>query len=151
VLCKPWVARNSHAGLFTKSDFHVDMRRLTITCPAGQTERFTPGATVEFDPETCDRCRIRNNCTMATSAGRTVTLAEDEKLQHRLRKLVATPVGRQKLRQRVGIEHRLAHISQRQGRRARYCGARNNLFDLRRCCAIQNLETSHLRETEKAA
>lgn len=71
VLCKPWVARNSHAGLFTKSDFHVDMRRLTITCPAGQTERSTPGATVEFDSETCDRCRIRDNCTMATSAGRT--------------------------------------------------------------------------------
>lgn len=90
VLCKPWVARNSHAGLFTKSDFHVDMRRLTITCPAGQTERFTPGSTVEFDPETCGRCRLRDNCTMATSSGRTVTLVEDEKLQHRLRKLVAT-------------------------------------------------------------
>jgi hypothetical protein len=88
---------------------------------------------------------------MATSSGRTVTLAEDEKLQHRLRKLVATPVGREKLRQRVGIEHRLAHVSQRQGRRARYYGARINLFDLRRCCAIQNLETSQLRETVKAA
>jgi Transposase domain (DUF772)/Transposase DDE domain len=151
VLCKPWVARNSHAGLFTKSDFHVDMRRLTITCPAGQTERFTPGSTVEFDPETCGRCRLRDNCTMATSSGRTVSLAEDEQLQHRLRKLVATPTGRQELRQRVGIEHRLAHVSQRQGRRARYCGARINLFDLRRCCAIQNLETSQLADTVKAA
>lgn len=34
---------------------------------------------------------------------------------------------------------------------ARYGGARHNLFGLRRCRAIQNLETSHLRETEKAA
>jgi hypothetical protein len=151
VLCKPWVARNANAGLFTKQDFHVDMRRLTITCPAGQTERFTPGSTVEFDPETCGRCRLRESCTMATSSGRTVSLAEDERLQHRLRKLVATPKGRQDLRQRVGIEHRLAHISQRQGRRARYCGARINLFDLRRCCAIQNLETSQLAATAKAA
>ena len=151
VLCKPWVARNSHAGLFTKSDFHVDMRRLTITCPAGQTERFTPGSTVEFDPETCGRCRLRENCTMATSSGRTVSVAEDEQLQQRLRKLVVTPKGRQELRQRVGIEHRLAHVSQRQGRRARYCGARINLFDLRRCCAIQNLETSQLAGNVKAA
>jgi Transposase DDE domain len=127
------------------------MRRLTITCPAGQTEPFTPGSTVELDPETCGRCRLRDNCTMATSAGRTVSLAEDEPLQRRLRKLVATPKGRQDLRPRVSIEHRLAHVSQRQGRRARYRGARINLFDLRRCCAIQNLETSQLAETLKAA
>jgi hypothetical protein len=151
VLCKPWVARNSNAGLFTKQDFHVDMRRLTVTCPAGQTERFTPGSTVEFDPETCGRCRLRESCTMATASGRTVSLAEDERLQHRLRKLVATPKGRQDLRQRVGIEHRLAHVAQRQGRRARYLGARTNLFDLRRCCAIQNLETAQLTAAAHAA
>lgn len=151
VLCKPWVARNSNPALFTKQDFHVDMRRLTITCPAGQTERFTPGTTVEFDSEACGRCRLRDKCTMATASGRTVSVAEDERLQHRLRKLVATPTGRQVLRQRVGIEHRLAHVAQRQGRRARYCGARVNLFDLRRCCAIQNLETTQALGVQRAA
>jgi Transposase DDE domain len=142
VLCKPWVARNSNA-LFTKNDFHVDMRRLTITCPAGETESFTPGTTVEFEPETCGRCRLRSQCTMATNGGRTVSLADDERLQQRLRKLVATPRGRRLLRQRVVIEHRLAHIARRQGRRARYRGTRPNLFDLRRACAVQNLETAH--------
>jgi hypothetical protein len=143
VLCKPWVARNNGA-LFTKKDFHVDMRRLTITCPAGETESFTPGTTVEFDPESCARCRLRAQCTMAIAAGRTVSIAEDERLQHRLRKLVATPAGRRRLRERVVVEHRLAHVGQRQGRRARYRGTRVNLFDLRRACAIQNLETAHL-------
>jgi len=151
VFCKPWVARNSNPKLFTKQNFHVDMRRLTITCPAGQTERFTPGTTVEFDPEACGRCRLRTRCTMATASGRTVTVAEDERLQHRLRKLVATPKGRQQLRQRVGIEHRLAHVAQRQGRRARYWGTRSNLFDLRRCCAIQNLETTQAVAAANAA
>ncbi|MCW5790266.1 MAG: hypothetical protein KIT72_07590 [Polyangiaceae bacterium] len=73
-----------------------------------------------------------------------MSIAEDERLQHRLRKLVATPKGRRRLRQRVVVEHRLAHIAQRQGRRARYHGTRANLFDLRRACAIQNLETAHL-------
>lgn len=142
VLCKPWVARNARAGLFTKNDFQVDMRRLTITCPAGQTETFTPGMTVEFEPEICFRCHLRQHCTMATAGGRTVSLAEDERLQHRLRKLIATPKGRRRLRQRVVVEHRLAHVAQRQGRRARYRGTRPNLFDLRRACAIQNLETT---------
>jgi hypothetical protein len=142
VLCKPWVARNSNA-LFTKNDFHVDMRRLTITCPAGETESFTPGTTVEFEPETCRRCRLRSQCTMATDGGRSVSLADDERLQQRLRKLIATPRGRRLLRQRVVVEHRLAHVARRQGRRARYRGTRPNLFDLRRACAVQNLETAH--------
>ena len=149
VLCKPWVARNN-AALFTKKDFHVDMRSLTITCPAGQIENFTPGATVEFEPEACARCHLRARCTMASVGGRTVTLAHDERLQHRLRKLISTPTGRRLLRQRTVVEHRLAHVAQRQGRRARYRGCRPNLFDLRRACAIQNLETTH-RDTLAAA
>lgn len=127
------------------------MRSLTITCPAGQTEHFTPGTTVEFEPEACGRCWLRTRCTMATTSGRTVTVAEDERLQHRLRKLVATPKGRQQLRLRVGIEHRLAHVAPRQGRRARHYGTRANLFDLRRCCAIQNLETTQAVTAAQAA
>lgn len=85
---------------------------------------------------------LRTQCTMATPGGRTVAIAEDERLQQRLRKLVATPAGRRRLRERV-VEHRLAHVGQRQGRRARYHGTRANLFDLRRACAVQNLETAH--------
>lgn len=44
------------------------------------------------------------------------------------------------------IEHKLAHISQRQGNHARYLGIRTNTFDLRRATAIQNLETLHRSE-----
>jgi hypothetical protein len=62
-------------------------------------------------------------------------------LQHRLRKLVKTPSGRERLRKRVGVEHRLAHLAQRQGPRARYRGVRKNTFDLRRAAAIQNIES----------
>jgi hypothetical protein len=40
----------------------------------------------------------------------------------------------------LGVEHKLAHLVRRQGRRARYRGVRKNLFDLRRASAIQNLE-----------
>jgi hypothetical protein len=47
----------------------------------------------------------------------------------------------------VGVEHRLAHIAARQGRRARYFGVRKNVFDLRRAAMIQNLETIHRVKT----
>jgi len=140
VICKPWASRNGKA--FTKAAFKFNMRDLTITCPAGAVEHLRFGSVVEFDPEACDPCPLRAKCTAATTGvGRTVTIALNERLQHRLRKLQASPRGRAKLRQRAGVEHRLAHISRRQGRRARYRGVRKNLFDLRRACAIQNLET----------
>jgi hypothetical protein len=140
VICKPWVPRNGK--LFTKADFKINMRDMTITCPAGELERIDLGADVEFDARTCARCALRPQCTTAApDAGRTVTIANNERLQHRLRKLIATPRGRRRLRERVPVEHSLAHVGRRQSRRARYRGTRKNLFDLRRTAAVQNLET----------
>ena len=144
ILCKPWVPRNGK--LFTKADFKINMRDRTITCPAGQVEPIDLGADIEFEPHACTRCRLRSKCTTAAAGhGRTVTIADDELLQHRLRKLISTPKGRERLRERIPIEHCQAHLSRRQGRRARYRGTRKNLFDLRRTAAVQNLEVIERR------
>jgi hypothetical protein len=117
VVCRPWVHHNEK--LFSKRDFAINMRDRTITCPAGKTERFTTGSVVEFDPRKCSRCAVRFLCTTAApGSGRTVNIGENEQLQHRLRTLTAGPAGRARLRERVTIEHRLAHISQKQGPRA---------------------------------
>ena len=143
VLCKPWVARNANKGAFTKAEFGLTMRDMTITCPAGRHERIQPGTVVEFEPEQWERCPLRPQGTMASAGcGKTVSIAGDEKEQHRLRKLVATSKGRARLRLRTGVEHRLAHLVRRQGRRARYLGVRKNLFYVRRASAIQNLEAA---------
>jgi hypothetical protein len=142
VLCKPWVARNGK--LFPKNAFKIDLRSRTITCPAGEVEHFRLAADVEFDAQACSRCRLRSRCTTAKeSSGRTITIAADEHLQQRLRKLIATPRGRERLRERVPVEHRLAHLARKQGPRARYRGTRSNLFDLRRHSAVINLEVLH--------
>jgi hypothetical protein len=147
IVCKPWRVRNAKPELFKKTDFKLDMRSNTITCPAGQTEHFEPGGVVEFDPEVCGSCNLRAQCThSANGKGRTVSIAADERLQKKLRVLQSTGPGRIELRERVGVEHRLAHVAARQGRRARYIGVRKNLFDLRRAAAIQNLETIHHRK-----
>ncbi len=151
VFCKPWVPRNKNSNAYTKAEFRLNMRNFTITCPAGEVEPFRMGSVVEFDPEACDHCELRPHCTLAMSGrGRTVTINYNEKLQQRLRKRIATRNGRAKLRERVAIEHKLAHIGQRQGRRARYFSTRANLYDLRRAATIQNLETIH-RVTLKSA
>jgi hypothetical protein len=63
----------------------------------------------------------------------------DERLLAELRQRQLTPHGRARLRERVAVEHTLAHIGHWQGRRACYLGQRKNLFDLRRCAGLHNL------------
>ena len=79
VHCRPWVSRNGE--LFSKNAFTLNMRDMTITCPAGQTEKIALGTTVEFDADECGLCLMRKKCTTAKRAkGRTVAIAEDERL-----------------------------------------------------------------------
>ena len=142
VVSKPWKGANAKPGLFGKKDFKINVRDGTITCPGGQVESFEPGEVVHFDPEVCGACALRAQCTQAaTGRGRTVSMGDDEALQKKLRKLQSSRAGRARMRERVGVEHGLAHLSNRQGRRARYRGVRKNTFDLRRLSAVQNLET----------
>jgi Transposase DDE domain/Transposase domain (DUF772) len=151
VFAKPWGQQHRNPDLFSKRDFKIDLRAKTITCPAGQVEDFEPGDTVEFDPEVCGACPLRSQCTQAASGrGRTVSIAEDEALQRKFRKLQQTGPGRAALRERTAVEHALAHIAARKGDSARYIGVRKNLFDLRRAAAIQNLEAAH-RQIQEAA
>lgn len=140
IICKPWVARNGK--LFVKTAFNINLRDRTITCPSGlQTLRFELGQRVKFSPKKCDGCPVRSLCTEAKlGIGRTIHIADNEPLQKKLRKLQQTNAGRARLRERVAIEHRLAHVTRRQARRARYLGARKNLFALRRAAVVHNLQ-----------
>lgn len=145
IIAKPW---GSHAGeRFSKSDFNLNLARLTITCPAGHTEKIRLGTVAQFPAATCNACPMRAQCTDgALGRGRTVAIAEDERLQKKLRGAIATRAGRAQLRERVKIEHRLAHHARKQGPRARYVGLRKNVFDARRHAATINLEQLQLFE-----
>ena len=145
IVAKPWESRPGE--LFDKADFKLDLGRLTITCPAGQTEKIQFGTVAKFPGEACDACLLRPRCTDASPGrGRTVAIAEDERFQKKLRLAISTASGRARLRQRVGIEHRLAHHARRQGHRARYLGVRKNVFDARRHAATLNLDQLRLAE-----
>jgi hypothetical protein len=54
---------------------------------------------------------------------------------------VYVALGPVRLREWVGVEHSLAHLSRRQGPRARYQGTSRNLYDVRRAAILQKLET----------
>jgi Transposase DDE domain/Transposase domain (DUF772) len=136
LFCKAWPVRNGDR--FPKTAFVLDWEQCTIRCPNGAVLPFAPGGTVRFPAETCAACPLRDRCT--TSAhGRSVSIHPDERLLVELRRRQTTPAGRTKLRERVAVEHALAHVGRWQGRCARYRGARKNLFDLRRCAVVHNL------------
>jgi hypothetical protein len=152
VFAKPWALRPARPGLFSKADFTINLRNRTVTCPAGEVEAFEPGGdTVHFDPDACGACGLRASCTLASSGkGRSVSVAADEAQQRKFRTRQTSRSGRVALRERVAVEHSLAHLAARKGDRARYIGVRKNLFDLRRASAIQNLEALHRIHREAA-
>ena len=137
IFCKAWRVRNT-TGRYSKSQFTIDFPAQRLTCPAGVSMAFDPGTTVHFPKHACAACPLRQRCTSSPS-GRSVAIHPDEALLAELRERQATPAGRAQLRERVKVEHALAHIGHWQGRRARYRGTRKNLFDLRRIAVVHNL------------
>ena len=137
IYCKAWRVRNT-GGRYPKDQFTMDFADGQLTCPAGVTMPFEPGTTVRFPRATCAACPLRARCTTSRN-GRSVAIHPDEALLAELRHRQATPTGRAKLRERVQVEHALAHIGHWQGRRARYTSTRKNLFDLRRAAIVHNL------------
>lgn len=94
---------------------------------------------MRFPKQACAACLLRERCTKSKKGGRSVSIHPDERLLAELRERQRTPEGKRKLRERVGVEHSLAHIGHWQGDRARYVGERKNLFDLRRSAVVHNL------------
>ena len=137
IFCKAWRVRNA-SGRFAKDQFTLDFSAGRLTCPAGVAMPFEPGKTVRFPKDTCAACPLRQRCTSSV-AGRSVSIHPDEQLLAELRQRQQTPAGRADLRERVKVEHALAHVGHWQGRRARYRGTRKNLFDLRRVAVVHNL------------
>src|SRR5947209_9102116 len=136
IYCKAWPV--CEGKQFHKQTFVLDWEQQIIRCPAEQEMPFVAGAVVHFPTETCAQCPL--NAQYTTSAkGRRVSIHPDEALLVELRQDQQTPEGRSKLRERVAVEHTLAHVGYWQGRRARYRGLRKNLFDLRRCAVVHNL------------
>jgi hypothetical protein len=134
VISKAW--DQSRAGRFSKAKFDIDLDEGRVICPAG---RSTPirGSKAQFSRTDCGSCSLRHRCTKA--AYRSVAIHPLERLLQQYRRDAKTSEGRAERRQRVDVEHSLAHVTRRQGPRSRYIGQRKNLFDLRRTVAVENL------------
>jgi hypothetical protein len=147
IACKAWPVRSGPDGHFPKTAFTLDWAAGTIHCPNAVSVPFQPGDTIQFPASSCSPCPLRPRCT-SSRHGRSVAIHPDERLLQELRERQRTPAGRAKLRERVAVEHTLAHVGHWQGHRARYCGTRKNLFDLRRTAVVQNLHVLMARRDD---
>lgn len=151
IYCKAWPVRTGE--YFPKTAFTLDWEAGTLRCPDGVTLPCAAGETVHFPAERCAVCPVHARCT-GSAQGRSVTIHPDERLLAELRERQQTAAGRAKLRERVAVEHTLAHLGRWQGWRARYRGLRKNLFDLRRVAVVHNLHVLQriaLRVQQEAA
>ena len=147
IICKAWPVRKGER--FDKSAFMLDWKEHLIRCPNGVTIPFAEGKVVRFPEDKCQQCPLQVECT-TSKKGRSVSIHPDESLLQELRQRQTTQLGRAKLRERVSVEHCLAHIGQWQGDLARYIGVRKNLFDLRRMAVVHNLHVLARMSENKA-
>lgn len=138
VVCKPWNSGSS--GQFSKKDFHIDLVSNEVTCPQKIVAKINTSKKkqAKFAASDCNACPLKEHCTDA-STGRTISIHEQEEMLQDLEKFQSTAEGRKMARERVKVEHSLAAICNRNGRKARYSGCRKNEFNLNRAAIIVNL------------
>jgi hypothetical protein len=137
VIAKPF--RFTNKECFDKSHFKIDLETRTVCCPNGDKSTIR-GTKAQFSDATCAHCPLRAQCQTAEAKhGRSIEIHPQEPLMQELHARLKGPGGRQTLRERVCIEHSLAHLCASQGRKARYRGVRKNEYDLRRHSTIKNL------------
>ena len=107
------VPASSNGDCFPKSEFAIDLEKMEVRCPAGQTTNdyrsagAGQGGRFVFAAAACQACPLRSQCVRGKGP-RTITIQAEEGLQQRARAPNQSEAGRQSLRERVVVEHRIA-------------------------------------------
>ena len=131
-------------GMFTKTDFDIDVDTRTVTCPNDVTVTFNTnrhGDGIAYFADACAPCPLRTQCTNS-SAGRTISISRYETHLARARARRADPAWTADYRAtRPKVERKLAHLMRRKhgGRRARVRGLVKVDADFRLLAAATNL------------
>jgi hypothetical protein len=117
----------SNGACFPKTAFAIDLEKVEVLCPAGQTSgdyranRKQGGGHFEFAAAVCVTCCLRAQCVRGKGS-RSVSITAEESLQQQARIHNQTEAGRKSLRERVVVEHRIARLVQLGIRKSRYFG-----------------------------
>jgi hypothetical protein len=132
------------AGMFTKTDFYIDIDDNSVTCPAGEVVglRWRPnGVGMAAFGQQCSTCPLAPECTKSR-AGRTIGVGPFEEVLDRARRRQADPDWAADYRAtRPKVERKLGHLMRRKhgGRRARVRGTTKVDADFNLLAAAANL------------
>lgn len=134
VVTKPPTPRR--ADHYSKADFTLDFVNMRATCPAGAMTRFEAGKVASFARADCEPCALKSKCT--SSVRRQLSIHREEEWFQAMNAELSTPAGRAERRQRIPVEHVLAHVAAIQGNRAQFRGLEKNRFGLQRAALVNN-------------
>jgi hypothetical protein len=131
-------------GVFTKSDFDIDLEQDAVTCPNSVTaaiRRNRDGEGTASFGDACAGCPLRAQCT-TNKNGRTVKVGRHEKYLARARARQKDPQWKADYQAtRPKVERKLAHLMRHRhgGRRVRMRGTAKIAADFSLLAAAQNL------------
>jgi transposase len=134
----------SNGDRFPKTEFAIDLEKREVRCPAGQTTNDYrsagegQGGRFVFVAATCQACPLRSQCVRGQGP-RTVSIHAEEALQQQARAHNQTEAGRQSLRERVVVEHRIARLAQLGIRKSRYFGRTKTCLQVVMAAVVANL------------
>jgi hypothetical protein len=134
----------SNGDRFPKTAFAIDLEKMEVRCPAGQTTNDYrsagegQGGRFLFAAATCEACPLRSQCVRGKGP-RTLTIQAEEDLQQRARGHNQTEAGRKSLRQRVVVEHRIARLVQLGIRQSRYLGRTKTCLQVVMAAVVANV------------
>jgi hypothetical protein len=134
----------SNGDCFPKTEFTIDLEKMEVRCPAGQTTneyrlaREGERKRFQFADATCQSCAMRAQCVRG-QAPRTISVQAEEALQQQARAHNQTEAGRKSLRERVVVEHRLARLVQLGIRKSRYFGRIKTCMQLVMAAVVANV------------
>ena len=138
----------TNAGRFPKTDFTVDLRAGTVTCPAGnitsdarasKDHKGRRALRFVFDVATCAACPLRARCTNAKEARSIVIGVHHDRIEA-ARAAQSDPETKALLRRRPKVERRIDHLQDLGMRKARFRGRRKTRLQALLAATVANFK-----------
>ena len=142
------VPPTTNGNRFPKTDFTVDTRAGSVTCPAGQTttdarptkdHKHRPATLFVFAAELCAACPLREQCTNA-KAGRTIVVGRHHERIEAARAAQSDPDTKALLRRRAKVERKIDHLQDLGMRKSRYRGRRKTKLQALLAATVANFK-----------
>jgi hypothetical protein len=138
----------SNSGRFPKTDFWIDLKARSVTCPAGHTTTMSrstkdhkgrPATMYLFGKDLCAACPLRDSC-IGGKGGRTILVGKHEARIQAARAAQQEPETKALLRRRPKVERKIDHLQDLGMRKARYRGRRKTKLQALLAATVANFK-----------